>query len=525
MLYVSIFVELLRARPGLTVVLVIALQAGLWTLVPGAFYPGPPGNLPLVLAIGHEWRFAPSLGSPLAYWLAELVFDAAGHRLIAVYALSQACVAVTYWAVFRLGREIVGARQAVLAVLLMAGISSLTVASTDFGPAILAMPIWALLLKDYWLTIKLRGRRHAIALGIDIALLLLTSDAALLLIGILAAFTLVNERARQLLRGQAWLPAAIALASMLAPHVHFLASASPGFISTLAPPRGLGSVVAGFSAWLSQIALLLGAHAGLIVLVAIVIGFPWSKPGPAPVIARAPVAPLARRFIYSLAAAPALSAATLGALLGEAAPLGGTAPLVVLSGLAVIVAAGDAIALARQNLVIAAWFGLLLAPPVLAVAATLVLPLVGIDLVVNQPAAAMARFFADSFERRIGSPVTIVAGDPHTAALIGLGAPSRPSLYLQATPSRSPWVSRDDIRTKGAIVVWPTNDTAGTPPRAITESFPDLTPEVPRTFERRVEGQLPLLRYGWAVIRPQTAPPQPPAPEHPPAETSPAEPK
>jgi hypothetical protein len=27
---------------------------------------------------------------------------------------------------------------------------------------------------------------------------------------------------------------------------------------------------------------------------------------------------------------------------------------------------------------------------------------------------------------------------------------------------------------------------------------------VPRAFERSVQGQLPLLRIGWAVIRPQT---------------------
>jgi hypothetical protein len=525
MLYVSIFVELLRVRPGLTVAIVIATQAALWVLIPGALYAGPPGNLPLVLAIGHEWRFVPSIGSPLAYWLAELVFDAAGHRLIAVYALSQACVAATYWAVFRLGREIVGAEQAVLAVLLMAGISSFTAASPDFGSAILAMPIWALLLKDYWLTIGLRGQRHAVALGIEIALLLVTSDAALLLIGLLAAFTLANEGTRRLVRTWALLPAAIAVAIMLVPHIYFLLGASPGFLSSLARPGVSEAVVGGFSGWLRQITLLLGAHAGLIVLVAIVIGFPWSKPEPAPVIARAPVEPLGRRFIYLLAAAPALLAATLGAVLGEAAPLGGTAPLVVLSGLAVIVAAGDAIALARQRLLVAAWFGLLLAPPALAVLAMAALPLVGIDLAINQPAAAIAHFFADSFERRIGRPLTIVAGDPRSAALIGLGAPSRPSLYLQAMPSRSPWASLDDVRTKGAIVVWPTNDTAGMPPPAITEIFPDLTPEVPHTFERLVEGRLPLLRYGWAVIRPQAAAPEAPQPEAPAPEAPQGEPK
>jgi hypothetical protein len=53
-------------------------------------------------------------------------------------------------------------------------------------------------------------------------------------------------------------------------------------------------------------------------------------------------------------------------------------------------------------------------------------------------------------------------------------------------------------------VVWPTTDTAGTPPPAIKERFPDLVPEVPRAFERSVQGRLPLMRIGWALIRPQS---------------------
>jgi hypothetical protein len=153
--------------------------------------------------------------------------------------------------------------------------------------------------------------------------------------------------------------------------------------------------------------------------------------------------------------------------------------------------------------VIAAWFGLLIIPALMAIAAVVVLPWLNVDLKVTYPAQAMARFFSESFERRTGAPLKIVTGDPRTAALIALGAPSRPSLFLDATPERSPWVTPDAIKSKGAIVVWPTTDTAGTPPAEIKERFPDLVPEVPRAFERSVQGQLPLLRIGWAVIRPQ----------------------
>jgi hypothetical protein len=72
-------------------------------------------------------------------------------------------------------------------------------------------------------------------------------------------------------------------------------------------------------------------------------------------------------------------------------------------------------------------------------------------------------------------------------------------------------VSVDDIRRKGAIVVWLTNDTAPTPPPDIKAYFPDLVAEVPRTFDRPVSGRMPPLRVGWGVIRPGTVAAAPPA--------------
>jgi hypothetical protein len=252
------------------------------------------------------------------------------------------------------------------------------------------------------------------------------------------------------------------------------------------------------------------------VLVSLVVGWPWVRREPAPVIVREPPPPFARHFVYFFAVAPALLATIMSVLAGWPAPIGGVAPLVILSGLAVVVLAGDGIELSHQQLVIPAWFGLLLAPPVLAVLALAVLPWLNVDLNVNRPAKDIARYFADAFQRRTGTELQVVAGDPRTAALIAMGARSRPSLLLDATPERTPWVTFNDVRTKGAIVVWPTSDTAGAPPPAIRERFPDIVPEVPpRAFARPVMGQLPVLRIGWGLIRPQASPPDAPAPAPP----------
>jgi hypothetical protein len=513
MLYVSIFVELLRSRPALAVWLAALVQGVLWVLVPTLFYDGPPGNVPLVLAVGHEFQLGTYLGPPLAFWLAELAYEIAGRNMFGVYLLSQICVVTTYWAVFALGRSIVGAQHAALAVLLMLGIAAFTVPTPDFGPVVLTMPLWTLILLHYWRAVGEQRRGYWLVLALEVGLLLLTTYIGLVLVGLLVAFTVANADARAALRStDPWIAAVVAVIVML-PHLVWLAGTGGGVLQTLARLRSPESVAGNLVSWLRQLALILAAHAGLIVLVALAAGWPWPRDEPAPVIVRGPVDTFAKNYVYFFAVMPAFLGTAIAVLIGGAGPVGGVAPLVVLSGLAVVMAAGEGIQLTRQHVVIAAWFGLLVIPPAMTVAGLYVLPWFNFDLNVNHPAKSIARFFAESFERRTGARLQFVAGEPRTAALVGLGAPSRPSLYLYATPERSPWATLDALKAKGAIVVWPTTDTSGAPPPEIRQHFPDLVVEgVPRAFERSRQGQLPLLRIGWGVIRPQAgAPPPPPA--------------
>ena len=107
--------------------------------------------------------------------------------MVGVYVLAQVCVVATYWCVFALGRAIAGPTHAAMAVLLMVGISLFTVPSPDFGPPILAMALWAAVLLQYWRAAIRGERRSWYALGVAAALLLLSSDAALLLLGALIA--------------------------------------------------------------------------------------------------------------------------------------------------------------------------------------------------------------------------------------------------------------------------------------------------------------------------------------------------
>ena len=258
--------------------------------------------------------------------------------------------------------------------------------------------------------------------------------------------------------------------------------------------------------WLRTLGFLAMGHAGLAVLVLFGRGFALSPRGPAAEVERAPVDPDARRFVYFFALAPAVAIGLAALFTGRAENF--VAPsLVVLSALAVIVAAPERICIVHQRLTQYAWAMLLVLPPLIVALAVTILPwTLAVDLRVAQPAAEMGRFFAESFERRTGRPLAIVTGDTHLAALVALIAPSRPSVYLFATPELSPWVTRQDIDSKGAVVVWPSTSTHDLLPASIQERVPALTPEVPRAFERRFQGRLSLARIGWAVIRPTAVP-------------------
>jgi hypothetical protein len=501
MFYVPLYIELLRSRPNLVFWAAALAQAAIWILAPALFYFAPPGDLARLLAIGHEFRFDSGVGPPLAYWLGEIAFRIGG--LFGVYVLAQICVVTTYWCVFTLGRALVGPAHAVMAVLLMVGIALLTVPSPDFGPPILAMALWALLLSHYWQAVVQGQKRSWYVVGVAAALLFLATDAALILVGTLVAVTALTERGRSALdTPETWI-VGIALTPFLFVHLLWLQGIGDGL--RLAFERLRLAVAAGDNtvSWLRLLIALALAHAGLVILVVLASGWPRARAMPAPPLTRREVDAFATTYVKVCLIVPALLATLIAVVIGRSLPIGGAAPLVVLSGLAVVMAAGSSIALYHQRVLGFAWVGLLIVPAAFIPLLIVLLPwAAGTDLKIAQPANAMGRFFADSFERRTGKPLAIVTGDPRTAALVALAAPSRPSVFFDFDPGRSPWVTADDIRKKGAVVVWLAADTTPTPPPDIAAYFPDLVPEVPRSFDRPVQGRMSPLRIGWGVIRP-----------------------
>ena len=119
--------------------------------------------------------------------------------------------------------------------------------------------------------------------------------------------------------------------------------------------------------------MLLAAHVGLAILVALAVGLPANQRKELPTVDRAPVDPDGRCLVYFFALAPAAAMTLFAMLVGGSAPIP-VAPLAVLSGLAVMAAAPDSLRLVHQRLAGDAWAALVVLPPLLAIGAVTALP-------------------------------------------------------------------------------------------------------------------------------------------------------
>jgi hypothetical protein len=501
MRFTSLIIELIRARPRLVVWLVVLFQAALWLILPLLLYRSPPGDLATVLAYGREYRVGTDLGPPLAFWLADIAFRAAGNHMFGVYLLAQLCSIATFLTLYQLARAVVGGQQAVLAVLLAMTVTAFSSPGVEFGPLVLARPLWALLLLHSWQLIG-QGRRNAwFAWSIEAGLLLLTTSAAIGLLLLLVGFALATVQGRRTLMSFDPLFALLVIVVLVLPYLVWLIRAD-----TLALPRwpAIADLSGRALHWAALLGGLLLAISGIVLVVVVNSGWFGRNPEDAPIIYRPPVDPLARDFVYFFAIGPALAGSLISGLFDLDRVAGGAGIALLMSGLAVIVATGDLVHLRRQRVMRSVWAAVIIAPALAVAATTLFLPWTGSgEVATSLPMTAIAHFFGDSFERRTNHPLRAVTGDAKLATLISLDA-GRPHLLLDAAPERTPWLTLAKFYETGGVVVWRASDTVGTPPADIAQRFPGLVPEVPRAFEWLVTGRQPLLRIGWAIVRPKT---------------------
>src|SRR5262245_13169519 len=138
------------ARPERGLLALMAAQIIFWTLAPALSHTAPPLDVVEMYAWGREWVVATFKHPNLPGLVLEPLRQLFGQAGWTAYLVSQVFIAITFWAVFMLGRELMDAPRALAGTLLLTGVYFFSWVTPEFNHNVAQMPLWALVMLFLW---------------------------------------------------------------------------------------------------------------------------------------------------------------------------------------------------------------------------------------------------------------------------------------------------------------------------------------------------------------------------------------
>ncbi|HLY06656.1 MAG TPA: glycosyltransferase family 39 protein [Rhizomicrobium sp.] len=424
--------------------LLVIAQLVLWTVLPWLFARSLP--LDVVsdgLAWGHEWQWGYYKHPPLPSWTVEVFFDVLGD--IGPFLLSQLCIAATYIFVFELGRDILGGSRAAVGTLLLAGVYYFSIPTPEFNHNVAQMPVWAAACLCYFRAWQSGRIRWWLALGAGAGVGLLTKySTAVLLFVLLVHFVRVRGARQALASVGAWLAVATCL-MIVSMHVLWLLENGFPTLRYAAARAGTASALrarldAPLKFFVSQAVDIAPAF-----LLAWVAGLrPAKSAGDGKL-----------DFLLWMTLGPPVVTVVASLVTGMGLRDMWGAPMWNLAGLAIVASAAESwksLAPKRLGAGIVALFGTGLSAYVLA--NVLVPRMEHRPSRIQWPDRALAQTFGAVWRQHVHTPLRIVAADGWLGGLVAMRAAPRPSVWTDADSRKAPWVTPDEVRHYGALVLW-----------------------------------------------------------------------
>jgi 4-amino-4-deoxy-L-arabinose transferase-like glycosyltransferase len=444
-----------RRRPGAVLASVLALHLVVWTLLPALLSENLHFDLVENLALGKEWQIGYWKHPPLPWWAGDLATRLTG-RFEALYLLGSLSVLLCFYAVWLLAREVAGEFTALIAVLALEAINFYNFSAVKFSHDQIQLPFWAFTSLFFYRAL-IRGRLTDWALaGMFLAGAFWSKYAAFVLAATLGLFLLFDPQARRAWRTPGpWVMAA-AFALVIAPNAWWLVhnefmpfqfvderarAAAHWYQYVLYPLQWTGSQALGLAPALALLALLY-RRADL----------PWPPASDA-------TAAFNRRYVTALALGPFLLTTVVATVLGRLVitrwgyPLWTFAPLALLLWLR---PGDDPVRLRRYA---AGAIAALLAYPLVYIAAEIGEPFLRDRQKGNQfPGQAMADAITRAWRDAYGTPLIYAGGTEIAVHNLAVYSPDRPHVLPHVTPKFGPWIDMNDLRRRGAVLVWEDGD-------------------------------------------------------------------
>lgn len=482
----------------------VAAHVVAWTIVPAVTHRCLPFDTIEMLYWGHEWQWGYYKHPPLPAWLAEGCWLLFGNVDWPLYLTAQICVAVSFWAVWRLAREVLSPWAALVAVMLLEACPFLNYTTPQWNNNGPTKPLWALAILA--LSTALTRRRWWCwpAAGAALGLAMLAKYDVVLLGATMVGFLVLHPAARWAWKTPGpYLMLGVAGLVVLPHAAWFLAGDAPtiAYIRDKyvhAGPPEARSWIRHLVHPLAFVASQTGAVIGMPLLVASVFRGRWRWREPAG------GQRFVRDFLMAMVLGPPLLATSASVVTGMLMiPVWGT-PMWTFFGLLLLMVVepigttADFRRLAGRCAVVGAVLVLFF-----GIAKTFHGEFSGRARRVQYP----GRQFAAEINRRWGAacdrPLRIVGGDWWLAGVAAWYGPQRLHVYPELQASWAPWTSDADLRRDGGLLVWEgkMNDTVA----AWLARFPEARVEPP--IELSVPGIFRDLtvRIQAAIVPPEDA--------------------
>jgi len=488
----------IKARPGRAFAVFLGLHAAVWTALPTLLYPNLPLDLIEALIYGREWQLGYDKLPPLPWWLVEIAYQLVGHDF-AYYLLAQIAVLAGFAFVFLTARPLIGPVGALIAVLIVDGLHYLNYTSAKFNHDVIQLPFWAL--AGFAFHRALRGRQTAdwLLLGLAIGLSLWAKYFVAVLAIPLALFVLIDRDARKTLGTPGPYIAIAAALITMAPHLVWLVS-NDFLPFTYAEHRALPSRGLIDHVWhplqfaVSQLFFLLPS-----LLIAAPLFYPRARAGEPPAADSADA--FDRRIVTLLAFGPMATVLAMSGLSGRGTVAMWGYPLWLFLGLWIVLTARRALEEMRLARMLATWAVVFACLGGIFIANYAVLPQFDHRYrAVFFPGGDLGREIAQRYLAVTGKEPVYVIGTMWDGGNVEHYAPSHPRVLVDGKPARAPWIDLNDLRARGAVVVWTAGDLHGIPPELRTIAA-DAAVQPPFLLHYR-RGDSSLY-VGWAILLPR----------------------
>ena len=488
----------IERRPGAAFGSFLAMHFVVWTALPALLYANLPLDLIEALVYGREWQLGYDKLPPLPWWLIEAVhrtFDAD----IAYYATAQLTVLVAFVLVFVLARQLVGASGALIAVLVIDGLHYFQYTAVKFNHDVIQLPFWALAGYAFHAALRRGGLGAWCLLGFAMGGALWAKYFAVVLAISYALFLLFDRQARRAFATPGpWLALCVALV-VAAPHIVWLVQ------SDFLPFAYASHRAAPVRGWFDHVlhpAVFFGSQVFfLLPSMFIAAALFWPPEGKPAESKKGLIEPFDRRIVTLLAFGPALTMIALTAVTGRGAVAMWGYPLWLFLGLWLVMAARVCFDTARLARIIGAW-AIVFTIFVLAFVANYLLlpPLDHRYRAVLFPGDKLGEMLTARFHDAAGAPLRYVIGSMWDGGNLAHYSPDQPEVLIDGLPARAPWIDLEDLRDKGAVLVWTQRD-----PRQVPPAFAAIAPgvELGAPFDLPMRRGNGTVHVGWAILKPR----------------------